>query len=126
MKFCFAPWIYARAEEQLTEAQMIARRLEDEYWQAWVGLRLGEMLIQQGRSESALSYVTRAHQTAEKLEYHNFRAAVLYDWGDVFLSQQEWANTEQKFQEAYDSRHGSGRIEEASPALAGLAYVACQ
>jgi tetratricopeptide (TPR) repeat protein len=116
----------ARAEKQLTDALVIAERLEDEFWQAWVGLRLGEMWNQQGKSELALSYIAGAYQTAEKLKYQHFKAAVLYDWGDVFLNQQDWVNAEQKYQEAYNLRHGSGRIEEALPALAGLAYVAYQ
>ncbi len=115
---------YARAEKQLAEALVIAERLEDEFWQAWVGLRLGEMWNQQGKSEFALSYITGAYQTAEKFNYQHFKAAVLYAWGDVFLSRQEWVNAEQKYQEGYDLRHGAGRIEEALPALAGLAYVA--
>jgi DNA-binding SARP family transcriptional activator/predicted ATPase len=117
---------YAEAEKQLTGALVIAERLGDEFWRAWVGLRLGEMWIQRGKSEIALSYIIRAFETAEQLQYGNFKAAVLYGWGDLFLSQQDWANAEQKYQDAYDLRHGSGRIEEASPALAGLAYVACQ
>ena len=64
--------------------------------------------------------------TAEQFQYLNFKAAVLYYWGNVLLSQQDWANAEQKFQKSYDLRHGSGRTEEALPALAGLAYVAYQ
>jgi tetratricopeptide (TPR) repeat protein len=115
---------YARAEKQLAEALVIAERLEDEFWQAWVGLRLGEMWNQQGKSEFGLSYLAGAYQTAEKLKYQHFKAAVLYAWGDVFLSRQDWVNAEQKYQEAYDLRHGAGRIEEALPALTGLAYVA--
>lgn len=111
-------------EQLLAEALAIATRLEDNFWQGWVKLRLGEMWYERGEAEQGLPLILEAHATAEKFQYLNFRARVLYDWGNALLSQSAWAGAERKYQEAYDLRHGSGRIEQALPALAGLAVAA--
>jgi tetratricopeptide (TPR) repeat protein len=117
---------YHKAQKRLAEALAIAVKLEDQFWQGWVKLRLGALAIEQKAPDKALSYLTEALQTAEHFQYLNFRSAVLYDWGNLLLSQAEWANAAQKFQEAYDYRQGSGRIENATSSLAGLAYATYQ
>jgi outer membrane protein assembly factor BamD (BamD/ComL family) len=50
----------------------------------------------------------------------------LYQWGNVLLSQTDWAQAEQKFRGAYDLWHGQGQTQNAMLALAGLAYAAYQ
>lgn len=114
---------YFTAEKQLTDALAIATRLEDVFWQAWLKLRLGAMWNERGEPDRALTFIAAALQTAEEFQYLNFHAAVLYDWGNVLLSQADWANAALRFQMAYDLRQGSGRTEQALPALAGLAYA---
>ena len=86
-------------------------------------LRLGALDIEQGQPDKALSYITEALQTAEHFQNLNFRSAVLYEWGNLLLSQGDWDNAVEKFQEAYDYRQGAGRTELAAPSLAGLAYA---
>jgi len=117
---------YASAEQNLIEALAIARHLEDEFWQAWVKLRLGAMWNERGESDKALFFIIDAYQTAEELGNPRFLAAVLYYWGNVLLSQRDWANASNKYQEAYDLWLGAEQNEQALPALAGLAYVAYQ
>jgi DNA-binding SARP family transcriptional activator/predicted ATPase len=114
---------YDKAQKRLAEALGIAIQLEDLFWQGWVKLRLGSLAIEQGEPDKALSYITEALQTAEHFQYLNFRSAVLYEWGNLLLSQGDWANAADKFQEAYDYRQGAGRIENATPSLACLAYA---
>ena len=117
---------YHKAQERLAEALVIAVQHEDLFWQGWLKLRLGAVAIELGEPDKALSYLTEALQTAEHFRYLNFRSAVLYDWGNLLLSQAEWANAADKFQEAFDFRQGRGRIENAIPSLAGLAYATYQ
>ncbi len=117
---------HATGEQLLAEALAIATRLEDNFWQGWVKLRLGEMWYERGEAEKALPLIFEAYGTAEKFQYLNFRARVLYDWGNALLSQAAWAGAQGKYQEAFDLRRGSGRIEQALPALAGLAMATYQ
>lgn len=117
---------YDTAEQQLTAALAISTRLDDLFWQAWVKLRLGTLSNERGDAEKALAYITEAFQTAEQFQYLNFKAAVLGAWGELLLSQEEWDAAEHKFQEAYDFRQGAGRMEQALPSLAGLAFVIYQ
>ncbi len=111
---------FAKAEKLLNEALATATRLEDKFWQGWVKLRLGALWQERGEAEKGLPLIIEAFETAEQFNYLNFKAAVLYDWGNVLLSQEDWAGAQQKFQEAYDLRQGLGRTEQALPALAGL------
>ena len=117
---------YKKAQNFLAEALAIANQLEDLFWQGWVKLRLGALGIEQGEPEKVSPYIAEALQTAEHFQNLNFRPAVLYEWGNLLLSQADWANAADKFQEAYDYRQGLGRIERAAPALAGLAYATYQ
>ena len=117
---------YVTAEKQLTEALVIAHQIKDEFWQAWVKLRLGEMWFERGELEKALSLIKEAFQTAGEVQNHPFLAAVLYHWGNLLLSQEAWAEAEKKFQEAYDLWDKRGKTENSMQALAGLAYVAYQ
>jgi tetratricopeptide (TPR) repeat protein len=117
---------YATAEQHLTEALFLAEQVKDLFWQAWVKVRMGEMWNERGESEKALALITEAFQTAEQFQYLNFQAGILYAWGNILLNQEDWANAEEKFQKAYDLRQGSGRIEQALPSLAGLAYATYQ
>ena len=115
---------YATAEKHLTDALMIAIQLKDAFWQAWVKLRLGWMWNERGEADKALPFITEAFQTVEQLQQIPLKARVLYDWGNVLLSQTDWANAELKFQSAYDIWHERGQTQIALLALAGLAYVA--
>ena len=117
---------YASAEDQLTEALEIATQIKDEFWQAWVKLRLGQMWHERGDLEKSLLLITDAFQTVEKLQRIALQARVLYDWGNLLVSQEDWKGAEQKFQRAYDIWHGRGNLEYALLALAGLAYAAYQ
>jgi len=117
---------YDCAEKQLTEALAIAIQTKDEFWQAWVKLRLGEMWHERGEIEKALSFIKEAFQTAEEVQNHVFQAAVLYHWGNLLLSQADWGGAGKKFQAAYDLWNKSGKAEQSTQALAGLAYVAYQ
>jgi DNA-binding SARP family transcriptional activator/predicted ATPase/Tfp pilus assembly protein PilF len=117
---------YATAEKQLTEALSIAIQTKDEFWQAWVKLRLGEMWHEKGESEKALTLIAEAFQTAKEVQNHPFLAAVLYHWGNLSLTQKDWAEAEKKFQEAYDLWNKRGKTENVMQALAGLAYAAYQ
>ena len=115
---------YESAEKQLTEALSIAIQTKDEFWQAWVKLRLGEMWHERGEMEKALSLIKEVFQTAEEVQNHVFQAAVLYHWGNLLLSQADWGGAEEKFQEAYDLWCKKGKTENSMKALAGLAYTA--
>ncbi len=117
---------YAAAGRYLAEALVIARQIKDDFWQAWVKLRLGEMWYEQGQSQKALFLITEAFQTAEEVQNRVFLAAVLYHWGIVLLNQADWAAAEEKFQRAYDLWQEKGKTENALSALAGLAYAAYQ
>jgi tetratricopeptide (TPR) repeat protein len=117
---------YANAERRLSAALTIARELKDEFWQAWVNLHLGIVWSERGETEKGLSLIAEAFQTADQLQNLRFKAAVLYYWGLVLFGQSDWISAEQRFQEAYDLRRSAGQTELALPALAGLAYVACQ
>jgi tetratricopeptide (TPR) repeat protein len=117
---------YASAESQLTEALEIAIQIKDEFWQAWVKLRLGQMWHERGNLEKSLPLITDAFQTVEKLQRIALQARVLYDWGNLLVSQEDWKGAEQKFQSAYDLWHGRGNLEYALLALAGLAYTTYQ
>jgi DNA-binding SARP family transcriptional activator/predicted ATPase/Tfp pilus assembly protein PilF len=117
---------YATAEQNLKDALTIARRIKDEFWQAWIKLRLGDVWHGLGKSEQALSIITEVYQTAEQLQNPRFLAAVLYQWGNVLLSQADWTQAEQKFQQAYDLWQRQGQTQNALLALAGLAYAAYQ
>jgi tetratricopeptide (TPR) repeat protein len=117
---------YASAESQLTEALEIAIQIKDEFWQAWVKLRLGQMWHERGNLEKSLPLITDAFQTVEELQRIALQARVLYDWGNVLVSQEDWKGAEQKFQSAYDLWHGRGNLEYALLALAGLAYTTYQ
>ena len=117
---------YATAEKQLTDALTIATQLKDEFWLAWLKVRLGWMWHEQGKPDKALPFITKAFQTVEQLKHIPLRARVLYDWGNVMVSQEDWKSAELKFQSAYDIWHERGQTENAMLALAGLAYVACQ
>ncbi len=117
---------YHKAQKRLAEALAIAGEIEDLFWQGWVKLRLGALAIEQGEPDEALSYITKALKTADHFQYLNFRSAVLYDWGNLLLSQGDWAGAADKFQESFDFRQGAGRIENATPSLAGLAYATYQ
>lgn len=114
---------YATAESVLREALAIAVRLNDEFWQGWVKLRLGTVYNEQGEATKALALIQEAHQTAEKLQFMNFKAGVLYEWGNVLLNEADWSAAERKFQEGYDFRYSSARTETALPSLAGLAFA---
>ncbi len=115
---------YATAERHLNEAMALAMQVNDNFWQAWVKLRIGEMWNERGEYDKALVLIMEAFQTAEQLQYLNFEAGVLYAWGNVLLNQEDLAGAEEKFQKAYDLRQGSGRTEQALPSLAGMAYAA--
>jgi DNA-binding SARP family transcriptional activator/predicted ATPase/Tfp pilus assembly protein PilF len=115
---------YASAENQLTEALEIATQIKDEFWQAWVKLRLGNLWHERGELEKSLPLIIEAFQTVEKLQNIPLQARVLYDWGNVLVSRKDWKGAEQKFQTAYDLWHGRGKLENALLALAGLAYAA--
>ena len=117
---------YDSAEKQLTEALSIAIQTRDEFWQAWVKLRLGELWHERGEIEKALPLIKEAFQTAEEVQNHPFLAAVLYHWGNLLLSQKNWAKAEKKFQEAYDLWDKRGKTADSMKALAGLAYAAYQ
>ena len=117
---------FGGGEKQLAEALVLSTGLEDVFWQAWVRLRLGTMWQERGDFERGLALILEAYQTAEQFNYINFKAAVLYEWGNTLLSSEDWATAEQKYQGAYDLRQGSGRREQALPSLAGLAYVTFQ
>jgi tetratricopeptide (TPR) repeat protein len=117
---------YAAAEQNLTAALTIARQLKDEFWQAWVNLHLGIVWSERGKADRALSIITSAFQTADRLQNPRFLAAVLYYWGLALLSQADWAQAGQKFQKAYELRQAAGQTELALPALVGLAYTAYQ
>ena len=117
---------YDCAEKQLTEALAISIQIKDEFWQAWVKLRLGEMWHERGEIEKALSFIKEAFQTAEQVQNHVFQAAVLYHWGNLLLSQEDWAGAEKKFQEAYDLWDKRGKTADSMQALAGLSYAAYQ
>jgi len=117
---------YDSAEKQLTEALAIAIQTKDEFWQAWVKLRLGEMWHERGEIEKALLLIKEAFQTAEEVQNLPFLAAVLYYWGNLLLSQADWGGAEKKFQEAYDLWVKRGKTENSMQALAGLAYAAYQ
>lgn len=117
---------YATAEKNLTEALAIATQIKDVFWQAWVKSRMGTVWHERGKSDKALPFLTEAFQTAEQLQNPRLQGMVLYDWGNVLLSQADWAQAEQKFQKAYDLWLGLGQTQQALPSLAGLAYVAYQ
>ena len=117
---------YALAENLLTEALEIATQIKDEFWQAWVKLRLGKLWDERGDFEKSQLLITDAFQTVEKLQRIALQARVLYDWGNLLVSQQDWKDAEQKFQAAYDLWHGRGNLEYALLALAGLAYATYQ
>jgi DNA-binding SARP family transcriptional activator/predicted ATPase len=117
---------YTKAEQLLTEALAIATKLKDLFWQAWLKLRLGWLCNERWEPDKALPYIKEAYQTAEQFQYDNFKSAVEYDWGNILLNQGEWANAAVQFQKAYEYRQGSGRIENATPSLAGLAYATYQ
>ena len=117
---------YATAEKYLTDALAIATNLKDTFWQAWVKLRLGDVWHELGKSEKALSLLKEVFQIAEQLQNPRFLAAVLYQWGNVLLGQADWAQAEQKFQQAYELWQGQGQTQNAMLALAGLAYAAYQ
>jgi tetratricopeptide (TPR) repeat protein len=115
---------YASAESFLTEALEIAIQIKDEFWQAWVKLRLGHLWLERGELKKSLSLIMEAFQTVEKLQNIPLQARVLYDWGNVLVSQGDWKGAEQKFQRAYDLWHARGKMENSLLALAGSAYVA--
>ena len=117
---------YASAEDLLTEALEIATQIKDEFWQAWVKLRLGNLWHERGDLEKSLPLIVEAFQTVKKLQNIPLQARVLYDWGNVLVSQEDWKGAAQKFQRAYDLWHGRGKLENALLALAGLAYVTFQ
>ena len=117
---------YASAERFLTEALEIATQIKDEFWQAWVKLRLGNLWYELDDLDKSLSLIMEAFQTVEKLQNIPLQARVLYDWGNVLVSQGDWKGAEQKFQAAYDLWHGRGKMENSLLALAGSAYVAYQ
>ena len=117
---------YDTAEKQLTEALEIATQIKDEFWQAWVKLRLGNLWYERGNLEKSPSIINEAFQTVEKLQNIPLQARALYDWGNVLVSQEDWKGAEQKFQRAYDLWHGRGKLENVLLALAGLAYAAYQ
>ena len=114
---------YDSAEKQLTESLEMAIKTKDEFWQAWVKLRLGELWHERGDIKRSLSLINEAYQIAEKVQNHVFQAAVVYHWGNLLLSQEVWAEAEKKFQEAYDLWDKSGKTEQSMQALAGLAYT---
>jgi tetratricopeptide (TPR) repeat protein len=117
---------YATAEKQLTDALAIAIQLKDTFWQTWVKLRLGEVWHERGELDKSLPLITEVYQTAEQLQNPRFLAAVLYQWGNVLLSQADWTQAEQKFQGAYNLWQGQGQTQNTMLALAGLAYAAYQ
>jgi tetratricopeptide (TPR) repeat protein len=117
---------YATAEKYLTDALAITTQLKDEFWQAWVELRLGWMWHERGEADKALPFITTAFQKVEQLQQIPLKARVLYDWGNVLVSQENWENAELKFQNAYDLWHEREQTENMMLALAGLAYVAYQ
>jgi tetratricopeptide (TPR) repeat protein len=117
---------YATAGKHLTDALAIATQLKDTFWQAWVKLRLGWMWNERGEADKAFTFITEAFQIVEQLQQIPLKARVLYDWGNVLVSQANWANAELKFQSAYDIWHEREQTENAMLALAGLAYVAYQ
>lgn len=117
---------YASAERFLTEALEIAIQIKDEFWQAWVKLRLGQLWHERGDLEKSLSLIMEAFQAVERLQNIPLQARVLYDWGNVLVSQGDWKGAEQKFQAAYDLWHARGKTENSLLALAGSAYVAYQ
>ena len=117
---------YVTAEKQLTEALEMAIQTRDEFWQAWVKLRLGELWHERGETEKALSLINEAFQMVEKLQRIPLQARVYYDWGNVLVSQEDWTEAEKKFQAAYDLWDKSGKTEQSMQALAGLAYTAYQ
>jgi len=91
-----------------------------------VKLRLGEMWHERGEIEKALSFIKEAFQTAEEVQNLPFLAAVLYYWGNLSITQKDWAKAEKKFQAAYDLWTKRGKTENVMQALAGLAYAAYQ
>lgn len=117
---------YNSAEENLSAALASARQLKDLFWQAWITLRLSEMWQEQGKSDMALAYVVDAFETAVQIQNPRFQAAILYGWGNALLGKADWAGAEQKFQQAYELKQQAGQIEQATPALAGLAYATYQ
>ncbi len=117
---------YASAENQLTEALEIATQIKDEFWQAWVKLRLGHLWHERGDLEKSLHLITDAFQTVENLQHSPLQARVYYDWGNVLVTLEDWKIAEQKFQGAYDLWGERGKTEDALLAVAGLAYVAYQ
>jgi tetratricopeptide (TPR) repeat protein len=117
---------YVSAESLLTEAFEIAMQIRDEFWQAWVKLRLGQLWDEEGDLEKSMLLITEAFQTVEKLQRIPLQARVLYDWGNLLISSEDWKGAEQKFQGAYDLWHGRGNLEYALLALAGLAYATYQ
>ena len=114
---------YDSAEKQLTESLEMAVQTKDEFWQAWVKLRLGELWHERGEIERSLSLINEAFQMVEKLQRIPLQARVLYDWGNVLVSQEDWTEAEKKFQTAYDLWNNSGKKEQSLQALAGLAYT---
>ena len=98
----------------------------DEFLQAWVKLRLGEIWHERGEIEKALSFIKEAFQTAEDVLNLPFLAAVLYYWGNLSITQKDWAEAEKKYQEVYDLWNKRGKTENVMQALAGLAYAAYQ
>ena len=117
---------YATAEQNLNEALASARQLKDLFWQAWTRLRLSEMWQERGEPDKALAVVTDAFETAVQVQNPRFESAVFYTWGNILLSKTNWADAEQKFQQAYNLKQQAGQIEQTTPALAGMAYAAYQ
>jgi predicted ATPase len=117
---------HASAERFLTEALEIAMQIKDEFWQAWVKLRLGNLWYERGDLEKSLSLIVEAFLTVDKLQNIPLQARVLYDWGNVLISQEDWKGAGQKFQGAFDLWRARGKMETSLLALAGSAYVAYQ
>ena len=67
---------YASAESFLTEALEIATQIKDEFWQAWVKLRLGNLWYERGDLEKSLPLITEAFQMVEKLQRIPLQARV--------------------------------------------------
>ena len=116
----------ATDEENLDEALASGRQVKDLFWQAWTRLRLSEMWQERGEPDKALAVVTDAFETAVQVQNPRFESAVFYTWGNILLSKTNWADAEQKFQQAYNLKQQAGQIEQTTPALAGMAYAAYQ
>ena len=110
---------YDSAEKQLNEALAMAIQTKDEFWQAWVTLRLGELWHEKEKSEKALTLIVEAYQTAQKVQNPRFQAAVLYHWGNVLSDQEDWAQAEEKFQKAFELWQESGKTENSMQAEQG-------